>query len=80
MWSAPTTDAELKKRIVGILIHEVVADIDDATSEIVLILHWADGAHDQMRRNADACRATAHPVFRRASLGLTQFRCRLGVF
>ena len=49
VWSAPTTDARLKKRIVRILINEVVADIDDATSEIVLIVHWAGGAHSQMR-------------------------------
>ncbi len=49
VWSAPTTDARLKKRIVRILINEVVADIDDATSEIVLIVHWAGGAHSQVR-------------------------------
>jgi hypothetical protein len=49
VWSAPTTDARLKKRIVRILINEVVADIDDATSEIVLIVHWAGGAHSEMR-------------------------------
>ena len=30
VWSAPTTDARLKKRIVRTVIHEVVADIDDA--------------------------------------------------
>jgi hypothetical protein len=32
VWDAPTTDARLKKRIVRTLIHEVVADIDDAAS------------------------------------------------
>ncbi len=40
VWTGPTTDARLKKRIVRTLIHEVVADIDDAASEIVLIVHW----------------------------------------
>ena len=49
VWSAPTTDARLKKRIVRTLIHEVVADIDDNASEIVLIVHWAGGAHSEMR-------------------------------
>ncbi|WP_225122917.1 hypothetical protein [Bradyrhizobium sp. BRP22] len=29
VWSGPTTDARLKKRVVRALIHEVVADIDD---------------------------------------------------
>ncbi|WP_247772672.1 recombinase family protein [Bradyrhizobium sp. 192] len=42
VWDAPTTDARLKKRIVRTLIHEVVADIDDAASEIILIVHWVD--------------------------------------
>jgi hypothetical protein len=49
VWSAPATDARLKKRIVRTLIHEVVADIDDTASEIVLIVHWAGGAHSKMR-------------------------------
>ena len=49
VWSAPTTDARLKKRIVRTLIHEVVADIDDAAAEIVLIVHWIGGAHSEMR-------------------------------
>src|SRR5271155_366855 len=49
VWTAPTTDARLKKRIVRILIHEVVADIDDAASEIVLIVHWVGGAHSELR-------------------------------
>ena len=31
------------------LIHEVVADIDDAASEIVLIVHWVGGAHSELR-------------------------------
>jgi hypothetical protein len=46
---APTTDARLKKRIVRILVQEVVADIDDAASEIVLIVHWVGGAHCELR-------------------------------
>jgi DNA invertase Pin-like site-specific DNA recombinase len=49
VWSAPTTDARLKKRIVRTLIQEVVADIDDATAEIVLTVHWIGGTHSEMR-------------------------------
>ncbi|TFV28621.1 recombinase family protein [Bradyrhizobium frederickii] len=49
IWSGPTIDARLKKRIVRTLIHEVVADIDDEASEIVLVVHWAGGAHSEMR-------------------------------
>ena len=49
IWSAPTTDARLKKRIVRTLIHEVMADLDDGAAEIVLTVHWAGGAHTQHR-------------------------------
>jgi hypothetical protein len=49
VWSAPTTDARLKKRIVRTVIHEALADLDDATSEIVLTIHWAGGIHTQHR-------------------------------
>ena len=49
VWSSPTTDTRLKKRIVRTMIHEVVADIDDAAAEIVLVVHWVGGAHSEMR-------------------------------
>jgi len=49
VWTAPTTDARLKKRIVRTLIHEVVADIDDKASEIVLFVHWVGGVHSEIR-------------------------------
>jgi DNA invertase Pin-like site-specific DNA recombinase len=49
VWSVPTTDARLKKRIVRTVIHEAVADLDDATAEIVLTLHWVGGAHTEHR-------------------------------
>ena len=49
VWSAPTTDARLKKRIVRTLIHEAVADLDEGRSEIVLTLHWVGGAHTEHR-------------------------------
>ena len=49
VWTAPTTDARLKKRIVRTLIQEVVADIDAEAAEIVLIVHWIGGVHSQMR-------------------------------
>lgn len=49
VWFAPTTNARLKKRIVRTIIHEVVADIDDAAAEIVLVVHWIGGVHSEMR-------------------------------
>jgi hypothetical protein len=48
-WSAPTTEARLKKRIVRTVIQEALADLDDVTSEIVIVIHWAGGAHTEHR-------------------------------
>lgn len=49
IWSAPTTDARLKKRIVRTLIQEVVADIDPEAAEIILVVHWIGGVHSEIR-------------------------------
>lgn len=49
VWCAPTTDARLKKRIVRSVIEEIVADIDAEAAEIVLLVHWAGGAHTELR-------------------------------
>jgi DNA invertase Pin-like site-specific DNA recombinase len=49
VWSAPTTDARLKKRIVRTVIQEVIADIDADAAEIVLLLHWMGGTHTELR-------------------------------
>ncbi len=49
VWFAPVTDAKIKKRIVRTVIREVVADLDDNASEIVLLVHWAGGAHTEIR-------------------------------
>lgn len=49
VWTDPQTDARLKKRIVRTLIHEVVADIDDDASEIILLIHWVGGVHTELR-------------------------------
>jgi hypothetical protein len=54
VWSAATTDARLKKRIVRTVIHEVIVDIDAEAGEIVLIIHWMGGAHTQLRLPAPA--------------------------
>jgi hypothetical protein len=49
VWTSPSTDARLKKRIVRTVIHEVIADIDQEAAEIVLVVHWIGGAHNEMR-------------------------------
>lgn len=49
VWNHPSTDHRLKKRIVRTLIEEVVADVDDTTGTIVLLLHWKGGVHTELR-------------------------------
>src|SRR3954464_15166031 len=49
VWSAPTTDARLKKRIVRTGPHEAMAELDERTAEIVILIHWAGGAHTEHR-------------------------------
>lgn len=49
VWNSPSTDMRLKQRIVRILINEIVADVDEESSEIVLVIHWAGGRHSELR-------------------------------
>jgi DNA invertase Pin-like site-specific DNA recombinase len=49
VWDSPATDMRLKQRIVRILIEEIIADVDDANTEIVLLIHWTGGRHSELR-------------------------------
>jgi hypothetical protein len=49
VWTAPATDARLKKRIVRTVIQEAIADLDDATGEIIITIHWVGGVHTEHR-------------------------------
>jgi hypothetical protein len=49
VWNAPSTDVRLKQKIVRILIQEIVANVDDNSKEIVLLIHWAGGRHSELR-------------------------------
>ena len=48
VWNAATTDMRLKQRIVRILIREIVVDVDDSRSEIIMMIHWAGGRHSEL--------------------------------
>jgi hypothetical protein len=49
VWNSPSTDARLKQRIIRIPIREIVADVDEKQRESVLPIHWAGGAHSELR-------------------------------
>lgn len=53
LWNEPTTSQETKKRIVRILIEEIVCDVNDEEHIIDLHLHWVGGVHShiQTRKN-----------------------------
>lgn len=48
-WDAPTADAAVKQRLVRALVQEIVVDVDDATNEIELVIHWRGGVHSEVR-------------------------------
>ena len=49
VWDDPSTDVRLKKRIARTVIEQIVADTDEKTSEIELVLHWKGGVHTVLR-------------------------------
>ena len=48
-WNAAGTDARTKQRLIRLLVEEVVIDLDDATNEAVLLVHWVGGRHTEVR-------------------------------
>jgi excisionase family DNA binding protein len=48
-WNAPGTTMRTRQRLVRALITGIVADIDEATREVVLVIHWKGGQHSELR-------------------------------
>jgi hypothetical protein len=78
VWNAPTSDMRLKQRIVRILIHEIVVDVNEKDHEVVLLIHWAGGRHSELRvkknRTGEHTRCTsmdAIEVMRQMAIGHT---------
>ena len=78
VWNAPTSDMRLKQRIVRILIHEIVVDVNEKDHEVVLLIHWAGGRHSELRvkknRTGEHTRCTsmdAIDVMRQMAIGHT---------
>jgi DNA invertase Pin-like site-specific DNA recombinase len=49
IWNSPSTDMRLKQRIVRILIREIIAEVEEKSREVVLLIHWAGGRHSEVR-------------------------------
>ena len=48
LWSHPDASVQLKKRVLRTVLEEIVADVDEERSSIILQLHWAGGVHTQL--------------------------------
>jgi DNA invertase Pin-like site-specific DNA recombinase len=64
-WNAPTTDARTRQRLTRILIQEVLIDLDDASNEAVVTVHWTGGRHTEVR--VPRVRCGRYPADRRPS-------------
>jgi DNA invertase Pin-like site-specific DNA recombinase len=49
VWSDKSTDERTKKRLLRALIREIVVDVDEQNSEVILLIHWSGGIHTPLR-------------------------------
>jgi DNA invertase Pin-like site-specific DNA recombinase len=49
VWSDQHTDERTKKRLLRALIREIVVDVDEQSSEVILLIHWNGGIHTPLR-------------------------------
>ncbi len=49
LWKEPLTPAELKKRLLRTAINEIVVDVNHQSGYIEMKVHWAGGAHTELR-------------------------------
>lgn len=48
-WNAPGVAMRTRQQLVRALIVDIVADVDEATREIILTIHWQGGQHSRLR-------------------------------
>jgi DNA invertase Pin-like site-specific DNA recombinase len=48
-WDAPGVTMRARQQLLRALVKDIVADVDDATREVVLTIHWRGGQHSQVR-------------------------------
>ncbi len=49
VWTSSSSDMRTRQRLVRALIEEIIVDVDDATRELVLVIHWRGGQHSEVR-------------------------------
>jgi DNA invertase Pin-like site-specific DNA recombinase len=94
VWNAASTDTRTKQRLIHILIQEIVCNLDQATNEAVLLIHWTGGRHTEVRvprvrtgrypsdlvpAPVEAIRKLAgHWPDREIAISLNRMRCKTG--
>ena len=48
-WNAPGVTMRTRQRLLRALVTDIIADVDDATREVVLTIHWRGGQHSPLR-------------------------------
>ena len=48
-WNAPGVTMRTRQRLLRALVTDIIADVDDATREVVLTIHWRGGQHSELR-------------------------------
>src|SRR5436309_2539950 len=48
-WNAPGVTMRTRQRLLRALVTDIIADVDEATREVVLTIHWRGGQHSQLR-------------------------------
>lgn len=48
-WNHPDATSRTRQKILRALITNIIADVDDATREVVLTIHWRGGRHSELR-------------------------------
>jgi hypothetical protein len=68
-WSAPGVTTRTRQQLIRALVTDIIADVDEATREVVLTIHWRGGQHSQLRvrkpkTGEHGCRTPAVSVVR----------------
>jgi excisionase family DNA binding protein len=48
-WNAPGVTMRARQRLLRALVTDITADVDEASREVVLTIHWRGGQHSQLR-------------------------------
>ena len=57
-WEAPGTMMRARQQLLRSVIEDIVADVDEAAREVVLVIHWRGGRHSQLRVRKQASGGT----------------------